>query len=176
MKIAVIGSRDTPVRYNRLLFGLVTHWSYFHTIRSGRCKKGPDDVVNVVLEQALIENRKPSILIYPPREVHRGAYDYDYCHYGNPDLEEVRREIIRGLHPYPDALKEDHYPLHCRNISIISGVNMDDNVDMVVYAHKSKVVKGGTAMGVNYAKGLDIPTFNIIHDPLDVIITKTLPG
>lgn len=176
MKIAVIGSRETEIRYNRLLFGLVTHWSYMHLIRSGRCQKGPDKVVSVVLEQAIIEKRKVDIEIYPPRQLTRSSYDYEYCLYGNPELEEKRRKIVRELHSYPDALKEDHYPLHCRNLSIIAGVDLDDHVDLVVYGCMSKKVKGGTAMGVRYAESLGIPTLNVVHDPLETIIKMTSPG
>lgn len=176
MKIAIIGSRETEMRYNRLLFGLATHWSFEHEIRSGRCKKGPDNVVNIVLEQAIVERRKPNIRIYPPREVYKGSYDFDYCYYGNPELQEKRREIVRGLHAYPDALKDDHYPLHERNLSIVSDVNLDNHVDLVVYAHMSKTVKGGTAMGVRYAESLGIPALNVVHDPLTKIIEITSSG
>lgn len=171
MKIAVIGSRQTPMVYNRLLFGLVSYWSLEHEIRSGLCATGPDSVVTRVAEQLAIENKNKlqNIILYPPKKQVRSSIS-DTFQYATDEVYLKQVDIVDKLHHNPDALTTWMYALHCRNLSIISGVNLDDPVDLVVYAHCNVKVTGGTYMGVAYAESVGIPTVNVVHTPLSDIV------
>lgn len=169
MKIAVIGSRETADTYNRLLFGLVSVWLLEHEVRSGLCKRGPDSVVTRlcdILHREHLAGRgpKPNILLYPPKP--QPWILPEYQHMAPSDTYDLRKGIVDKLHPNPGALDDYMYRLHTRNLNIVNGVDLDDPVDIVVYAHMDKKVKGGTKLGVDYAGSLGIPIFNVVHQPL----------
>ena len=161
--------------YNRLLYGLCHLYCDEHELRSGYCPKGPDSVVTRVLQTRHSEwvmgiSSKPNIKIYPPKK-YTGVLE-EYMYYASPDQDEFRKKIVDGLHPNPDALQDWMYSLHCRNLSIINGVGLDDPVDLVIYGHAKVRVSGGTKLGVDYAESLGIPTINIVHNKLIDVISK----
>lgn len=164
MKIAVIGSRETPDVWNRFLYGCVSVWLSKHEIRSGLCPAGPDHSVTMAALHFIRDGGKPhNLKIYPVRK--NGILN-DYCYFADEKTDEERTRIVTDLHPVPDKLTEWGWGAHKRNLSIINGEALDDPVDLVVYAHKSKKVTGGTKIGVDYALTLDIPTFNVVHQDL----------
>lgn len=77
------------------------------------------------------------------------------------------REIVSHHHPAPDKLKDFAWGLHGRNLNIVMGNELDTPVDAVYYSaphDKHDNPKGGTAMGVKYAKECDVPCYNHATD------------
>lgn len=180
MKIAVIGSRETEMVYNRLLFGLVNYWLtvYEHEVRSGLCKKGPDDVVTrtcVLLDKEMgLSGRRPNVRLYPPEPKSWILPEYQFM--ASDEVFAEQKKIVEKLHPNPTALDDYMWKLHCRNLSIISDIDMCNPVDLVVYAHPKVKVSGGTKIGVDYARSLDIETINVVHTPLVYLVGKIEKG
>lgn len=112
----------------------------------------------------LRDGGKPfNLKLYPPSG---GGILEEYHLYSDPELDEERTRIVTELHPAPDKLTEWAWKAHKRNLNIISDVKLDNPVDLVVYAHKSKRVAGGTKLGIDYALSLGIQTFNVVHDDI----------
>ena len=164
MKIAVIGSRETKSETISFMCGTVRRLAIDHpeiTWVSGGCTDGPDKIVTHLALTYGIKHK-----IYLPNErrltqlKREGninlcvAADYTTAKY---------RDVITELHPYPQHLKDFTFELHGRNLNIIAGENLNNNVHAVFYAglvNADGTIKGGTGMGIAYAKSLNIPCFN----------------
>lgn len=184
-KIAVIGSRDTDQAtmdemYNVLLrgFNMLKRREYDFLYTSGGCWKGPDQLEFMFARQwanthdvgtgklmvcqdkfvcYLADDKKMAWLpsLHPNVEFRVIPQDERY------------RDIVRGLHDYPDKLKEFAWALHGRNLNIIMGDDLNTPVDAVYYSaplNKHGEPTGGTAMGVKYAKQCGIPCYNHVTD------------
>ena len=169
MKIAVIGSRETESHVMAFMCGLVRRIAVENPDiiwTSGGCKEGPDDIVTYLAKKYYINH-----VIYLPDEwkrktMHRDGPDLNLVVAADYETDDKYRDIVNGLHPAPDALKDFHYKLHGRNLNIIAGEHLDDLVDAVLFAAKTNKdgsVKGGTGMGVAYARSRGVPTFNLNH-------------
>lgn len=184
-RIAVIGSRETDEAtmsemYMALLRGFnnLRRRGYDLEYTSGGCWKGPDQLqfkfarqwANTVDQDTgkkfehndkficyLPDNKKMAWLpnLHPTVEFRVIPQDERY------------REIVGELHPMPEKLQEFAWALHGRNLNIIMGDNLDTPVDAVFYSaplDKHGNPKGGTAMGVKYAKQCGIPCYNHATD------------
>ncbi|MCY4122378.1 MAG: hypothetical protein OXG72_15820 [Acidobacteria bacterium] len=73
-------------------------------------------------------------------------------------------EAIAGkLHPAWHRCRRGARALHARNVAIIQGRNLDDDVDAVVCWTRDGEATGGTGMGIRIARERDIPVFNLFR-------------
>lgn len=130
---------------------------------SGGCKEGPDHIITYLASKYGIKHE-----IYLPDD-----YRLNTMKRIDPNLnlivaadymnDDRYMSVVQDLHPAPDKLQDYHYKLHGRNLNIINGESLDAKVDAVFYAadvNRDGTVKGGTGMGVAYARSLGIPNFN----------------
>lgn len=89
-------------------------------------------------------------------------------------------ELALKFHPNPEALKrKGDYVLGLmgRNMQIISGLNLDKNVDFVVCWTKDGKASGGTGQAIRYVESLNIPIYNLFNqkdcDDLQYFLTNT---
>lgn len=164
-KIAIIGSRETPGDVMQEMldtlregFRILRKKGYTITTRSGGCYKGPDQLqfmlarTEDVKSICYLPDEKKMWLgkIHPKVEFRYIPQDVQY------------RAIVASLHPNPDKLSPIAWALHGRNLNIIAGDRLDEPVDVVYYFSdhdKHGNAKGGTAMGVKYAKSIDVPCY-----------------
>ncbi len=71
--------------------------------------------------------------------------------------------IAKTLHPNPEACSDSVWKLHGRNCHIINGAKLDSPSEFVLYwcPEVDNQPTGGTAMGVNYAKSIGVPTLSL---------------
>lgn len=83
------------------------------------------------------------------------------------DATEKSIGIAMNYHPNPNAIKAkgDYVvALQGRNIQIISGRELNQNVSFVVCWTKDGKDSGGTGLGIRYALDNNIPVFNLYFD------------
>jgi len=179
IRIAVIGSRETPREimgemYRALLtvIPLLISRGYRVAIDSGGCWKGPDLLQFSMAHNAYYGSRL-DFNCYLPDEKKLASYQRQHADtrvkFIVPSDTPERREFVRQLHPAPDRLQEFSWLLHGRNCNIISGEHLERNVDYVYYnavLRPDGLPKGGTYMGVAYAKLIGVPT--ILHSTENV--------
>ena len=71
--------------------------------------------------------------------------------------------IAAKLHPAWSRCRRGARALHARNVAIIQGRNLDDDVDAVVCWTRDGGATGGTGMGIRIARERDIPVFNLFR-------------
>lgn len=164
MIIAIIGSRRTPQRWNRFIYGLTSILLKSHEIRSGMCQSGPDYAVTMAVTLAKETDDIFNVKLFP---ANKEFVLTEYQHFACESMYEERKKIVEELHPAPQHLTEYSYTRHMRNLNIIGDVKLDNFVDLVIYACPGKNVSGGTKMGVEYAQSRGIRTFNVMNEPLE---------
>lgn len=171
IKIAIIGSRETPMpvqgeMYRTMLWVLpiLIAKGYKVILTSGGCWKGPDQLLFSFAHHGTYGNHaQVEFICYLPdgkkipwmKEKHPNVQLIV-----PPDTPE-RRAHVRALHPVPDKLNDFMWLLHGRNCNIISGEDLQSNVDYVYYNAELRsdgLPKGGTYMGVAYAKRVGVKT------------------
>lgn len=131
--------------------------------RSGGCWKGPDQILFLLAD---IFKDDPNVLftVYLPDDKKMWLTKrHPNIKFIVPEITEKVREVVRELHAAPDNLKEEHYRLHGRNLFIVAGDTLESPADVVYFAAPERadgIVRGGTAMGVSYARKLSVPSFN----------------
>lgn len=83
------------------------------------------------------------------------------------DATEESIELALKFHPNPKALKKKgKYVLGLmgRNMQIISGINLDNNVDFVVCWTKDGKDSGGTGQALRYCQNINIAIYNLFND------------
>lgn len=169
MKIAVIGSRETKPHVMAFMCGTVRRLAidYPEIIwTSGGCKEGPDNIITYLANKYGIKHEIYLADEYRKRVMGREFPDLNLIVAADYETDDRYRSVVQDLHPAPEYLKEFHYKLHGRNLNIINGENLDAKVDAVFFAagtNRDGTVKGGTGMGVAYARSLGIPDFNAIN-------------
>lgn len=168
IKIAVVGSRKTTDAIMTYMGAwiLVISKKYPDILwRSGGCKDGPDNLITTAAQ--IYENFKHEIYVAKPEILNyrRLANCALFCASDRFEEDPRYKEIIRQVHPNPNAVinQPAYLGLHARNFNIISGMNLDDPVNMVIYAapiDNQGNPTGGTRTGILYAKSLGIPCFN----------------
>lgn len=79
-------------------------------------------------------------------------------------------ETIAGrLHPAWHRCRRGARALHARNVAIIQGRKLDDDVDAVVCWTRDGDATGGTGMGIRIARERKIPVFNLFSAQSDDI-------
>lgn len=166
MKIAVIGSRETVSAIMAFMCGTVRRiamekpdivWT------SGGCNEGPDNIVTYLAKKYQLRHEIYLADNYKKQLLHRDDPSLNLIVAADYENDDTYKDIVNELHPNPDALKGFHYKLHGRNLNIIAGENLDSCVDAVFFAAKTNKdgsVKGGTGMGVAYARSRGVETFN----------------
>jgi len=176
-----IGSRDTPkdIQWimSRIGYGMAKRG---HTLRSGRAdgadqafEKGffsyHDDVnkyykvrpSHVTPMQELAELYKPwRNFAYVPSV-------WDILPTDDPKLWSKALQIVRDIHPNPDALTDAAKLLHGRNVFQVLGKDLLTPSDFVIYWAKTDkygTPVGGTRTAVRLAQLNNIPTINML-DP-----------
>ena len=171
IRIAIIGSRETPVpvmgeMYRTLLWviPILISKGYKIIFTSGGCWKGPDQLLFTFAHHGTYgKHAQVEFQCYLPdeRKVRWLKEQHPNVEFiVAPDTPE-RREHVRRLHPYPSKLNDFMWLLHGRNCNIISGADLQTHVDYVYYnavLRPDGLPKGGTYMGVAYAKDRGIKT------------------
>jgi hypothetical protein len=169
-RLAIIGSRETDAAtmkemYDQLLLGvtLLLERGYKVEITSGGCWKGPDQI-QFTLARVFTGDSRVTFICYLPDEKKM------WLRTKHPNVEfraiprtALYNDIVRSLHPAPDYLDDWSFALHGRNLNIIMGDELRTPVDAVYYSaplDKRGNPKGGTAMGVAYAKSVNVPTYH----------------
>lgn len=184
-RIAVIGSRETDKEtmdemYMVLFrgFNMLRNKGYLLEYTSGGCWKGPDqlqfmfarqwrETVQLDKRAAILSGDK--FVCYLPDDKKMTFLPKLHPNVEFRVIEQTQeyRDIVTGLHPYPDKLQDFAFALHGRNLNIIMGDDLKTPVDAVYYSaplNKAGKPTGGTAMGVAYAESMGVPTFNHVYD------------
>jgi len=173
-RLAVIGSRETDPEtmkemYDKLLLGTTILLEKGYTVEwtSGGCWKGPDQI-QFTIARVFATDDRVSFMCYLPDDKKL------WLKTKNPNVDfrvieqtEMYNSIVRSLHPAPDYLDDVSMKLHGRNLNIIMGDDLLTPVDAVYYSaplDKRGNPKGGTAMGVAYAKSVNVPTYHHARD------------
>lgn len=166
MKIAVIGSRETCKEVMAEMSGNVRGLSKKYpdiVWTSGGCLTGPDAIITHHAINYNLNHRIFMANLYRLKKMQDTCDRLDLTVCADYANDERYTKIVNMLHPAPEYLKDFSYELHGRNLNIINGDNLDEPVDAVYYAAKYNrdgSVKGGTGMGVAYARSLGIPVYN----------------
>ncbi len=166
MKIAVIGSRGTVSEVMAFMCGTIRRIAMENPDiiwTSGGCNDGPDNIVTYLAKKYQLGHEIYLPDNYKKNIMHRDDPSLNLIVAADYENDETYKDIVEELHPNPDALKDFHYKLHGRNLNIIAGEKLDNCVDAVFFAAKTNKdgsVKGGTGMGVAYARSRGIKTFN----------------
>jgi cell division protein ZapA (FtsZ GTPase activity inhibitor) len=155
IKFAGIGSRDLPgdacefcTHIGKQLFDM----GWF--LRSGNAK-GADQA----FEAAFLTNKQ--ILMPWPNHNSRAEGP---MHVAVPENQEMER-VAAHFHNNWAGITEYARKLFTRNVAIIAGINLDDPVDVVVYAQdptKDNWPFGGTNHAIRVARHLKIHCYNIL--------------
>lgn len=140
---AGIGSRETPSSVLETILKIGAAFAHTgYTLRSGGAK-GAD---------AAFE--KGCDLNYGKKEILRSS-----------DATLEAKEVALEFHPNPEAIKRNPYVwgLMGRNIQIISGRNLDQDVQFVICWTKDGMASGGTGQALRYAQSKEIRIFNLYY-------------
>lgn len=194
-RLAVIGSRETDHEtmqemYDKILRGLniLLKKDIPFEFTSGGCWKGPDQlqfqfaqqwrsIVDGETGQPCPITRDKFICYLPDDKKLWLKTKHPNVDFRVIEQTEIYNNIVRSLHPAPDYLDDVSMKLHGRNLNIIMGDDLLTPVDAVYYSaplDKRGNPKGGTAMGVAYAKSVNVPTYHHARDGDDWLASLRL--
>lgn len=175
-----IGSRDTPqdIQWimSRIGYGMAKRG---HTLRSGRAdgadqafEKGLfsyNEAVSQKVDTLSHTTPIPELaeLYKPWRNFGSKPSVWDILPTDDPKLWSRALQIVRDIHPNPDALTDAAKLLHGRNIFQVLGKDLLTPSDFVIYwakTDKNGIPVGGTRTAVRLAQLENIPTINML-DP-----------
>ncbi len=84
----------------------------------------------------------------------------------DPPIRHLAETTAGRLHPAWGRCGRGARALHARNVAIVRGHGLDDDVDAVVCWTHDGGATGGTGMGIRIARERDIPVFNLLSEPL----------
>jgi hypothetical protein len=87
--------------------------------------------------------------------------------YVSKDATPEANELAMKFHPNPEALKRKGsyvVGLMGRNMQIVSGRNLDDDVDFIVCWTKDGKASGGTGQALRYAMSKNIKVYNLYFE------------
>lgn len=178
MKIAGIGSRDTPEpvckQLSTITYGLVKKG---HRIVSGNAE-GADFACQsgahfALMERGILYSSKDNEIILPVRGFNATRLATlstgEYKLASNSSCYGEALKMAKQIHKLGENLKGFALQAHARNVFQIYGFEMDDPVEMVVcwtpdgVEHACDVTKetGGTGTAITLASNLGIPVLNI---------------
>jgi len=175
MKYAGIGSRETTPRILAQMEQLAERLANAGwTLRSG----GADGADMAFENGHHAAGGTQNLEVYLPWNGYNGRQACD--EHGTIVLDTATREqaetIAGRLHPSWHRCRRGARALHARNVAIIQGRDLDDDVDAVVCWTRDGKATGGTGMGIRIARERDIPVFNLfrrhfddVHAALDTI-------
>lgn len=164
MKYAGIGSRETPAailldmtEIGKDLAG--SEW----TLRTGGA-----DGADTAFENGHRSKRGADALeVYLPwngyNNRHAGARNGTFVL--EPEALAMAETIAGRLHPAWHACRQGARKLHARNVAIIHGGTLLDDVNAVICWTRDGGATGGTGMGIRLAQDRGIPVFNLFSKP-----------
>ena len=164
MKYAGIGSRETPVPI------LVDMRSLAQDLAAGgwTLRTGGADGVDIAFETGHRSGGGADALeVYLPWNGYNGRSTTD--EHGtfvlDPPALAMAETIAGRLHPAWRRCGQGARKLHARNVAIIHGRTLLDDVDAVVCWTRDGGPTGGTGMGIRLAHDRGIPVFNLFSKP-----------
>lgn len=105
------------------------------------------------------QNGAKNCIVFPPWDGFNG---------GHPNAVKPPKEmwqkalkIVVELHPNARGLVKSVLAMHCRNVFILLGEQVNRPVDFVVYKRPTWTTTGGTSMGIKIADKFNIPKYNL---------------
>ncbi len=140
-KFAGVGSRETPQNILSMMTEIARAFSSIgYTLRSGKAKGADTAFEDGVHNPDLLEL------------------------FVSQDATPEANELAMKFHPNPEALKKKGayvVGLMGRNMQIVSGRNLDEDVDFVVCWTKDGKDTGGTGQAIRYARSKNIRVYNL---------------
>ena len=175
-----IGSRDTPkdIQWimSRIGYGMAKRG---HTLRSGRAdgadqafENGLFSYIEAITEKVDTLSHTTPIpelaeLYKPWRTFGSPTTTWDILPTDDPKLWSRALQIVRDIHPNPDALSDAAKLLHGRNVFQVLGKDLNTPSNFIIYwakTDKNGIPVGGIRTAVRLAQLKNIPTINML-DP-----------
>ena len=164
MKYAGIGSRETPAPI------LVDMKSLAQDLAAGgwTLRTGGADGADIAFETGHRSGGGADALeVYLPWNGYNGrsAGERNGTFVLDPPALAMAETIAGRLHPAWRRCRQGARKLHARNVAIIHGRTLLDDVDAVVCWTRDGGPTGGTGMGIRLAHDREIPVFNLFSKP-----------